>query len=111
MKVYCRSVSPVEEFASPVTQLGFGGMTDFLVGYAAKKVVKILLVVLGVYISSLLYLDHQGFISINYGRLHDGFQSLAEMGRGGTTIPGLLTANIPFTGSFVTGLGLGFKTG
>ena len=101
------------EVVSPfIVQLGFGGVAGFIVGYALKKLLKVLLVFLGLAFMALLYLSYVGFITINYDRVSAAFQDLfKKIAGGGLTFPTVLAANIPFFGSFIVGLGLGFKFG
>jgi len=47
-------------------QLGGGFIMGFAVGYALKKLVKLALVVLGIFVMALLYLSNKGIIDVNY---------------------------------------------
>ncbi|MCX8176441.1 MAG: FUN14 domain-containing protein [Candidatus Bathyarchaeota archaeon] len=95
-----------------IVQLGFGGVAGFIAGYAFKKILKILLVFLGLGFMALLYLSYMGFITINYGKILSSFQEpFKKIAGGDLTLPTILAANIPFLGSFIVGLGLGFKLG
>ena len=102
----------LDYFGPLVAQLGFGGAVGFAIGYALKKILKIIIVFIGLYFISLLYLSHAGFIEINYDRIASAFEDFASrLLHGGVTIPSFMTANIPFLGSFVVGLGIGLKVG
>ena len=103
----------MEELITPlVTQLGMGGIAGFVVGYAVKKVLKITLVVLGVFFVGLLYMAHIGFIEINYEEVTAAFESVVvRLMEGGATLPNLLTTNLPLAGSFIFGFGIGLKLG
>jgi len=90
-----------------LVQLGTGGVAGFVVGYAFKKFMKILLVLVGLFFVMLQYLAYIGLISINYDKILQGFTKSFE---GGFNLPAFLTTNIPFAGTFVVGFGLGFKT-
>ena len=99
-----------DPIASAATQLGFGAIMGFAVGYAAKKIVKLLLIFLGLFFVALLYLSFQGFITINFQKFQQAFEAFA--GRvTDSPIPAFITAGIPFYGSFALGLALGFKKG
>ena len=93
-----------------MTQLGVGGIGGFLVGYAAKKALKIIAVILGIGILGLLYLANTGVISINYDKLREATSGLSGSTGIFTGINQLLV-NLPFAGSFVVGIGLGWKYG
>jgi uncharacterized membrane protein (Fun14 family) len=60
----------MSEIITPVVyQLGLGVVGGFIVGFALKKIAKLFIVVLGIFIIALLYLGINGVISINYGAL------------------------------------------
>jgi uncharacterized membrane protein (Fun14 family) len=57
----------MSEIITPVVyQLGLGAVGGFILGFALKKIAKLFIIVLGIFIIALLYL---GVISINYGAL------------------------------------------
>ena len=85
--------------------MGFG------VGFAIKKILKLLLVILGVFFVGLQYLSFQGFIDINYDRFESVFTNAIGMMSTGLDLPSFLTMNIPFMASFGLGLAVGFKKG
>jgi uncharacterized membrane protein (Fun14 family) len=47
---------------------GAGGI-GFVVGYAVKKVAKILAVLVGLFFIGLAYLDYQGLAKIDWGKI------------------------------------------
>lgn len=100
-----------EIFGDLIAQFGFGGVTGFVVGFAVKKILKFLLVLLGIFFVALQYLAFEDYITINYGRFEKIFTSLASGFVGGFDVPSFLTTNIPFAGSFAVGLALGLKKG
>ena len=54
--------------------VGFGGIIGFLIGYALKKIAKILAVIVGVFFAAILYFESNGIININWDKL----QSIAQ---------------------------------
>jgi uncharacterized membrane protein (Fun14 family) len=52
-------------------QMGAGGIGGFIVGYAIKKLSKLIAVIIGLFLIALIYLGTQGIISINYSALWD----------------------------------------
>jgi len=100
-----------EIFPSLGYQLGIGGVGGFIVGYVFKKMSKLLVIVLGLFIVALLYLGVQGIISINYDALWNALaNSLGMAGSAFSWIVGLISL-LPFAGSFIVGFLLGFKLG
>lgn len=94
------------------TQLGFGGLSGLAVGYAFKKLLKILVVLVGLFFVALMYLAYVDFIEINYDKISSAFQGLiSSLQSGSFDLPAFITGNVPFAGSFVVGFGIGFKMG
>jgi len=88
--------------------LSTGGAGGFLIGYATKKIVKILLFFLGLYALSLFYLVHIGVIDVNSEKLAEATSSLLAH------IAGFFSSTIaylPFSGSFAAGFMLGIMKG
>jgi uncharacterized membrane protein (Fun14 family) len=96
-----------------VQQLGFGGITGALVGFAFKKVTKIVAVLLGVVFILLQYLAYKHFVAINWGEI--GSAAAPHLADGGKSVAGgvwkVLTHSLPFGGAFTAGFLLGFKKG
>jgi uncharacterized membrane protein (Fun14 family) len=106
------------------TSIGMGGGVGFLLGYAIKKVIKIVIVLAGLSIAALSYLQIQGVIAINWDKL-DGLTRGTMSGLGNTTgqfsslLPGfgdhILTAvsnsGIPITGGLAAGFAFGLSRG
>jgi len=100
-----------ELFSPLVYQLGIGGIGGFIVGYTIKKVSKLIVILIGVFIIVLLYLGTQGVISINYEALWKALEgSFSFAGQAAGWLIGLISL-IPFMGSFIVGFLLGFKLG
>ena len=102
----------MSEIVAPlVYQFGLGGVGGFVVGFALKKIAKIFLVVIGIFIAVLLYLAASDIISINFGALWSAVGDwLGGAGVAASWLVGLI-ALIPFIGSFALGFFLGFKLG
>jgi len=100
-----------EIFPSLGYQLGIGGIGGFIVGYALKKLSKLIVIVLGLFIAALLYLGVQGIIGINYGALWNALANSLGMAESAFSwIVGAISL-LPFAGSFIVGFLLGFKLG
>jgi uncharacterized membrane protein (Fun14 family) len=91
----------------------FGGM---LLGYALKKVVKLIAIVVGLFIAGLAYLQYQQIASVNWAKV-EGFISTIANSTTNTfndyNIETLAMTNlgIPFTGGMSAGFTLGFMKG
>lgn len=92
-------------------QLGFGGGAGFIVGFAFKKMMKTILVLIGLFFLALQYLDYVGFIELHYDRLVQAAQGWVSTFQGNLSALTFLTANIPLAGGFAVGFSLGFKKG
>ncbi len=88
-------------------QLGIGGFGGFFIGYIVKKVIKIAIVI-GVLIFALIYFAYRDVINVDYGKLIESISNYAGSAWGFLTP---LLSNLPFIGSFILGLVLGFKAG
>lgn len=102
----------MSEIITPVVyQLGLGAVGGFIVGFAVKKLAKLLIILLGVFVLILLYLGTSGVISINYSALWNTIVGwLGGAGQAASWLVGLISL-IPFLGSFLVGFLLGFKIG
>ena len=52
-----------------VSTIGFGGIAGFLIGFALKRIMKILAVIAGVFFAALLYLESQHIVNVNWDKL------------------------------------------
>src|SRR4051812_23101716 len=63
-------MSGIESKIMPfVSTIGFGGIVGFLVGFALKRIMKILAVIAGVFFAALLYLESQHIVNVNWDKL------------------------------------------
>ena len=101
----------VEIITPLMTQLGVGGIVGLCVGYALKKIGKLIAILVGIAFLGLELLAYKGIIRINYLALEEWARNL--IGQIGA-IEGILTliiGNIPFASIFLVGLAIGLKTG
>ena len=92
----------------------FGGI---LLGYAMKKVLKLIAVVVGLFIAGLAYLQYQQIASFDWNKI----EGLAATMLGNitnqvvsyhdATLSGMATIGIPLTGSVSAGFVVGFMKG
>jgi uncharacterized membrane protein (Fun14 family) len=86
-------------------------MGGFLVGFALKKLTKILLFILGMLVVALLYLAKDSVISINYDALWTTIANVIGVaGQALSSVFGVISV-VPFVGSLGLGFLLGLKLG
>jgi uncharacterized membrane protein (Fun14 family) len=102
----------MSEILTPVVyQLGLGGIGGFIVGFALKKITKLFIVIIGLFVLALLYLSVNGVININYNALWTTIANgLGLAGQAASWVVGVISL-LPFVGSFVVGFLLGLKIG
>jgi len=99
---------------APVASLGFGGVAGLVVGYTAKKVTKVVALILGAAFILVQVLAYKGLITVNWDAVQNSAEQVWTDPQGMTLADRLwqiLSANLPFGGGFVAGFALGFKLG
>jgi uncharacterized membrane protein (Fun14 family) len=99
----------LEPLGSVGVTIGGGFFAGILVGYALKKVVKVVAVVVGLFFAGLAYLQYQQIIDIKWAKLQAVSQNaVTTLANATTQIPGFNSADhiaalsnlgIPLTGS------------
>jgi uncharacterized membrane protein (Fun14 family) len=86
--------------------VGYGFIVGFIIGYSVKKLLQIFIIALGIYLISLIWLEHKGFIEIHWDVLgpaikegQNKFQAWVNQ----------LFKAVPFTTAFAGGFAIGFK--
>jgi len=103
-----------------LTSLSSGGIAGFLIGYAVKKGIKIILTIAGLFLAGLAYLNHQGLINVDWGDVvamsnsaitefsnSTGYISVVDS----QVVPTLMNFGVPLTGSFAAGFVFGCLKG
>jgi len=94
-----------------ITQLGVGGIIGLCIGYALKKVAKIVAAIIGLFTLGLIYMETQGLISVDWlGVEAWGNTALSGLGQMEGAL-GVVLSNLPFAGGAIVGLGIGLKMG
>jgi uncharacterized membrane protein (Fun14 family) len=100
--------------------IGGGFFAGALIGFALKKVLKLVAVVVGLFLAGIAYLQYQQILQVNWPKLQMASQnSLSTLASAATQIPGIssndhsiaLSNLVPLTGSMSAGLVLGFLKG
>ncbi len=105
------------------TSIGIGGFLGFLMGYAIKKVLKIIIIVAGLLVGTLYYIQYNGLIALNWAKVQETVGSLMSNfnnlnfntpfipGLGDQIFNALSHSGIPLTGGFAAGFAFGFSKG
>jgi uncharacterized membrane protein (Fun14 family) len=60
----------IESFGPAAATLGGGFFVGVLIGYALKKVIKLLAIIVGLFLAGLAYLQYHQIANINWNKLH-----------------------------------------
>jgi uncharacterized membrane protein (Fun14 family) len=118
-----------------IATVGGGFFTGVLIGYALKKVIKLVSIIVGLFFAGLAYLQYQQIASINWGKLHSVSEGAVTMlanattqipmgvsngsnsngsnsnGSGEIVTAAMTNFGIPLTGSMAMGFAFGFMRG
>ena len=117
-----------DNIGSYASTVGGGFFVGILIGYALKKVIKLLAVIVGLFLAGLAYLQYHQIASINWNKLQtvlsEGaittlsnaiiqIQSSGDDHAAVTASSSLAMTSfgIPFTGSMSVGFSIGFMKG
>jgi uncharacterized membrane protein (Fun14 family) len=95
-------------------ELGFGGVAGVVVGYASKKVTKLVALALGLMFIAIQGLVYLHLITVDWHAVQTGAEHVWTDPRGVTLATrawNVLSANLPFGAAFAAGFGVGFKLG
>ncbi|MFN8643182.1 MAG: FUN14 domain-containing protein [Candidatus Binatia bacterium] len=95
-------------------ELGFGGVAGALVGYTAKKVTKLVALLLGLVFIAVQGLVYLHVVTVDWHTVQTGAEYVWKDPQGVTLATRawqVLSANLPFGASFAAGFGIGFKLG
>jgi len=111
----------LESVSSIGATIGGSFFAGVLIGYALKKVVKLVAVVVGLFFAGLTYLQYQQIIDINWNKPQQASQNtVTTLANATTQIPGLTNHTaalaitnfgIPLTSSMSMGIAIGFLKG
>jgi uncharacterized membrane protein (Fun14 family) len=106
----------LENFISVSAGIGGGFFGGLLLGYALKKVVKLIAVIVGLFLAGLAYLQYQQIASVNWDMIENTISTIVNSTINTFNeynIEGLATTNlgIPLTGSMSAGFVIGFMKG
>lgn len=94
-------------------EFGTGAVIGGVVGFAAKKVAKLVAVIVGVELALFKYLESQGILTVDWERLTAGLVSTTREAASGTPPHWLssLLSTVSISAGFTGGFLVGFKKG
>jgi uncharacterized membrane protein (Fun14 family) len=98
------------ETSQLAVQAGGGTVVGAVIGFAAKKVLKLVVALIGIQAGLLAYLETQGVIAVDW----EAFQNLTAISPGDGGLPPYLNqlfASAPVGGGFTLGAAVGFRKG
>jgi uncharacterized membrane protein (Fun14 family) len=119
----------IESFGPAAATLGGGFFVGLLIGYALKKVIKLVTVIFGLFLAGLAYLQSQQIANINWNKLQQvsegaittlsnltmqipGISSSSDVHAAATASSLAMTSfGIPLSGSMSAGFTIGFIKG
>ena len=102
--------------ASVSATIGGGFFGGLLIGYAFKKIVKLIAVTVGLFIAGLAYLQYHQIASFNWDKIEDAITSPANTTANTFNVYsietlGLTNFGIPLTSGMSVGFAVGFLRG
>jgi uncharacterized membrane protein (Fun14 family) len=118
----------IESFGPTAATMGGGFFVGILIGYALKKVIKLLAVIVGLFLAGLAYLQYHQIANINWNKLQTVSEgaittlsnAIIQIQSSGDSHVAAATASsslamtsfgIPLTGSMSAGFTIGFMKG
>src|ERR671923_2180578 len=116
----------LDHFSPIAATLGGGFFVGVLIGYALKKVIKLIAVIVGLFLAGLAYLQYHQIANINWNKLQQisegsittllnsiiQIQSSGDVHSAATASSLAMTSfGIPLTGSMSAGFTIGFLKG
>ena len=104
-----------ESVIQMITSISGGYVSGILAGYFVKKIIKILMFVVGGMVGLLLYLQQQQIVSLNLDKLEESstfiFESLGSSFNNVNQVGDMSNLGIPLVGSLSAGFAVGFMKG
>ncbi|MEZ3114929.1 FUN14 domain-containing protein [Halobaculum sp. MBLA0147] len=96
-------------------ELGTGAAVGGITGFAAKKIAKLIAVLVGLELALFKFLESQGFITVNWekfgGTLSGILGKSGEAGEVGAPILNTILSTLSISAGFTGGFMLGFRKG
>ncbi len=100
----------LDDYSPAIFRLGFAFFVGFALGYAMKTFFKIVLIIVGVLLFTLLGLEHMEWISVNWDEVRGGYDSAAGWAQAQFASFGdFVKGAVPSTASAIGGLAVALK--
>jgi uncharacterized membrane protein (Fun14 family) len=123
-----QNIMGFDNISSYATAIGGGFFVGILIGYALKKVIKIVAVIVGLFLAGLAYLQYQQIANINWNKLQTvsegvittlsnaiihipAFGDSSHAAASTASSLAMTSFGIPLTGSISAGFTIGFIKG
>jgi uncharacterized membrane protein (Fun14 family) len=105
-----------DSVGSITATVGGGFFAGLVTGWALKKVIKLVAVIVGIFLGALIYLQSQAVINIDWDKLQSVSEgTLSTVGNSITSTGDISNiignVGIPLTGSLSAGFAIGFMKG
>jgi uncharacterized membrane protein (Fun14 family) len=108
----------IDNFDTVAASVGGGFFAGILLGYALKKVIKMLAVVFGLFLAGLTFLQYQQIASINWNKIEGAIMMIANTtsstindNNNVAALAMMSNFGIPLTSSMSIGFTIGFMKG
>ena len=94
-------------------ELGTGAVIGAIIGFAAKKVAKLIAVIVGLELALFKWLESRGILTVDWERLTAGFVDIGSTASSSTPPSWLasILSTLSISAGFAGGFFLGFKKG
>lgn len=87
------SAMSIDNLESIMSLVSFSVIVGLLIGYAVKKIMKIVAVIAGIFLAALIYLQSQQIININWTNLQHAISTYTLSST--TAMASMIDSNIP----------------
>lgn len=100
----------LDDYSPAIFRLGFAFFVGFALGYALKTFMKIVIIIAGVLLFTLLGLEHMEWIVVNWDEVRGGYDSAAGWAQGQFSSFGdFVKGAVPSTAAAIGGLAVALK--
>lgn len=90
-------------------EVTMGGLLGFVTGYAAKKIAKLVAVLVGLQVAVFTYLETRGVLEVNWSKLSGSTPEVGQIHAQASGYLADLASAVPLGGGFTVGAVAGFK--